>query len=107
MRARWRTVGVVVRMVVGGAVAEAAAVGRDLLVDGGAVLAGVGLLVRFVAEVLQLYVEVIGAEDVAEAKERAEGVVVAAGVDEVAHLAVTAAGEADESFGVGRAATRG
>ena len=77
------------------------AVAGGLLVDGGAVLAGVGLLVRLVAEVLQLYIEMVGAEDVAEAEERGAGVVVAAGVDEVAHLAVAAAGEADEPFGVG------
>ena len=83
--------------------AEAAAVGSDLLVDRGAVLAGVGLLVGLVAEVLQLDEEVVGSEELAEAKERGAGVVVAAGVDEVAHLAVPAAGEADETLGVGRA----
>ncbi len=82
-------------------VAQTPPVGTDLLVDRGAVLAGVGLLVRFVAEVLQLYIEVIGTEDLAEAEEGGAGVVVAAGVDEVAHLAVAAGGEADESLGVG------
>ncbi len=58
--------------------------GVDLLVDGGAVLAGVSLLVGLVAEVLQLDIEMIGLEDVAEAEKGGAGVVVAAGVDEVA-----------------------
>ncbi len=80
--------------------AEAATFGADLLVDRGAVLAGVGLLVGLVAEVLEFYIEVVGAEDVAEAEERGAGFVVAAGVDEVAHLAVAAAGEADQTLGV-------
>ena len=88
-------------------VAQTPPVGMDLLVDRGAVLAGVGLVVGFVAEVLQLYIEVIGLEDVAEAEEGGAGVVVAAGVDEVAHLSVAASGEADESVGVGARATRG
>ena len=52
-------------MIAGGAMAEAATDGRDLVIDGRAVLAGMGLLVRFVAEVLNLYVKVIGAEDLA------------------------------------------
>ena len=60
-----------------------------------------GLLVGLVAEVLQLYVEVVGTEDVAEAEEGGLGLAVAAGVDEVADLAVAAAGEADEPVGMG------
>ena len=45
----------------------------SLLEDGGAVLAGVRLLVGLVAEVLQLDVEMVGAEDVAEAEEGGAG----------------------------------
>ncbi len=67
----------------------------------GAVLAGVRLLVGLVAEVLQFHVEVVGAEDVAEVEEGGAGLGVAAGVDEIADLAVAAAGEADEPLGMG------
>jgi hypothetical protein len=81
-------------------VPETVAVGSDFLVDGDAVLAGVGFLVRFVAEVLQLYIEMVEAEYLAELEERDESVAVAAGVDEIAHLTVAAAGEADEAVGV-------
>jgi len=49
--------------------AQSSPVGADLLVDRGAVLAGVGLLVGFVAEVLEFYIEVVGCEDLAEAEE--------------------------------------
>jgi glutathione-regulated potassium-efflux system ancillary protein KefF len=66
-----------------------------------AVLAGMRFLVRLVAEVLQFYVEMIGAEDGAKTEEGGLGVGVAAGVDEISHLAVAAAGEADEPLGVG------
>ena len=75
---------------------DALVVTVDLLVDGGAVLAGAGLTVRLVAEVLKLHEKVIGSEDVAKGEEGGAGVVVAAGIDQVAHLAVAAAGEADE-----------
>jgi hypothetical protein len=88
-------------MVTGWTMAKTTTVGRDLLIDGGAVLAGMGLLVRFVPEVLKLYVKVIGAKNLVQAEERVQGVGVAAGVDQVAHLAVTAGSEADESLGVG------
>jgi len=88
-------------MIAGGAMAEAAADGRDLVIDGRAVLAGMGLLMRLIAEVLKLYVKVIGAENVAQAEECVEGVGVAAGVDQVADLAVAAGGKADDSLGVG------
>ena len=80
---------------------EAAAVGPDLLVDGRAVLTRMGFLVGDVAEVLQFYVEVIGPEYVAEVKEGLGRVGISAGVDQIAHLAVTAAGEADEFRGMG------
>ncbi len=88
-------------MVIGGAMTEATAGGRDLAVDGGAMLAGMGLLVRFVSEVLKLYIKVIRVEDIAEVEKRAESIGVAAGIDQIAHLPVTTAGEADESSGVG------
>ena len=65
-------------------------------------LTGVRLLVGLVAEVLQLHVEVGGAEDVAQAQEGGAGVGVAAGVDEVADLPVAAAGQADQPLGVVR-----
>ncbi len=64
-------------------------------------LTGVGFVVGFVSKVLQLYEEMIGAEDVAETKQCRLGVPETAGVDEISHLAVTAAGEADEAGGVG------
>jgi hypothetical protein len=80
---------------------ETIVVAADLLVDGNSVLAGMGFVMRLVAEVLELYVEVIGAEDVAELTEGGVGVAVAASVDEVAHFAMAAAGEADEPFGMG------
>ena len=88
-------------MVVGGVVAETAACGRDLAIYRGAMLARMGLLVRFVSEILKLYVKVIRAEDVAEVEERAESVGVAASIDQIAHLPMAAGGEADESFGMG------
>jgi len=87
--------------VVGGAtVSETVAQAGDFAVDGRVVLAGMGLLVRFVSEILKLYVKVIGPEDLAETKKRMEGVSVAAGVDQVADLALTAGGETDEPLGV-------
>ena len=64
-------------------------------------LTGMGLQVGLEAEVLQLYIEMIGAEDFAEVEEGDPGLAIAAAVDEVAHLAVAAAGEADEPVGVG------
>jgi len=82
-------------------VAEAIALGGDLCVNGHSVLAGAGLGMRFVAEVLEFHVEVGAAEDVAQPKEGCVGIVEVGGVDEVAHLAVAASGEADDAFGVG------
>ena len=55
------------------AVAQPVADGGQFLEDGGAVLAGVRLLVGFVPEVLQLDVEMIGAEDIAEPEESRPG----------------------------------
>ena len=74
---------------------------RGLPDDHRPVLAWVRLLVGFVTEVLQLHVEVVGAEDVAEAQEGGVGIGVAAGVGEVADLPVTASGQTDEAIGVG------
>jgi hypothetical protein len=74
---------------------------RQLLEYGGTMLAGVGLLVRLVPEVLQFDVEMIAAEDVAEPGESRLGLTVATRIDQVAHFAVAAAGEADEFFGMG------
>jgi hypothetical protein len=88
-------------LIAGGAMAEAAADGRDLVIDARAVLAGMGFLMRLIAEVLKLYVKVIWAEDLAQAEERVQCVGVSAGVDQVTHLSVAAGGKADESLGVG------
>ena len=82
-------------------VAQPVADRRGLLEDGSAVLAGVRLPVRLVAEILQFHIEVVGAEDVAEAKQRHVGLGVAAGVHQVSDLAVPAAGEANEPLGMG------
>ena len=81
--------------------AQPAAHGRGLVIDGGSVLAGIGLLVRLVAEVLELHIEVVGAEDVAELQEGDTGLLVAAGIDEGADLSVPASGETDEASSVG------
>ncbi len=43
----------------------------------------------------------VGSEDLAESEKRVAGLMVAAGVDEVADLSVSATGEADETAGVG------
>ena len=83
-----------------GPVPEAAAVGGDLLVHGRTVLAGAGFLVGLVTEVLQLYIEVIGIEDLAEVEESGAGIVVTTRVDQISDLAVTTGGEADEARGV-------
>ena len=90
-----------------GPVAQTSPVGMDLLVYRSAVLPGVSLRVWLVAEVLQLYIEVIGPEHLAEAEKCVASIVVAAGVDEVAHLAVTAGGQADRVPRHERRATRG
>ena len=58
-------------------------------------------LVRLVCEVLQFDEEVSRSEGLAETMEGEECIVVSAGVDEVAHLALTAGGETDESLAVG------
>jgi len=47
-------------------VAETAGVCANLLVDRSAMLAGVGFLVRLIAEILQFDIEVVGAEEIAE-----------------------------------------
>ncbi len=65
-----------------GLVAKTTSVDSDLLIDGGAVLTGMGLLMRFVPEILELYVEIMRTEDVAEAEKGVGGVVGATGVDE-------------------------
>jgi hypothetical protein len=81
--------------------AETTSVDRGLLIDGGAILAWLGFLMGFVTEVLELHIQVSGAEDVTQMKKSAGGVTEAAGIDEVAHLSVAAGGEADEPLGVG------
>jgi hypothetical protein len=85
----------------GGLVAEATSVDSDLLIDGGAVLTGASLSMRFVPEILELYVKVMRTEHVAEAEKGLGGIGEATGVDEVAHFAVTASGEADDSLSMG------
>ena len=83
------------------AVAQAAALDSGLLIDGSAVLPGISLLVRLITEVLEFDVEMVGIEELPEAKERGAGLVVAAGIDEGADLAMPAPGETDEAAGMG------
>ncbi len=61
-----------------------------------------GFLVRFVAEILEFYEEVIRTKDVAEAQKGLEGLVVTTGIHQISHLSVATGGETDESFCVGR-----
>jgi hypothetical protein len=79
---------------------DAFVVAVDFLVDGDAILSGVSFAVGLVAEVLEFHEEVVGSEDVAEVEEDRAGVVVATRVDQVAHFAVAAAGETDQTLGV-------
>ena len=81
-------------------VAQTAVVAALLVVDGAAVLTGFGLSVGLVAEVLQLDVEVIGAEDIAQGVEDGPGFCRPAGVEQAAHLALAATGEADDPLAV-------
>jgi len=60
----------------------------------------------FITKVLELDIEAglsggVGREDVAQPKQDLAGVVEVAGIDEVADFTVAAAGEADETSGVG------
>ena len=58
------------------------------------------LRIILISEVLELRIEMIGPEDLAELEERGLGLVVVTGVDEGADLSVPASGEADEPGGV-------
>ena len=80
--------------------AKAATVRLDLLVDGAAVLTGLSLLVRLVAEVLQFDKEVVWSEDLTKHKECMYGILVPLRVDGPSYLALSASGHADESLSV-------
>jgi hypothetical protein len=82
-------------------VAQAPPYSWGLSIDGGTVLTGVGFMVGLVAEVLKFNIEVVGTEEIEQAQKRGTRVVISAGIDEGADLSLSAAGEANETLGVG------
>jgi hypothetical protein len=74
---------------------------RDLAVDRVSVLTGIRLVRRLVAEILQFYEEIIGPENVAQAKQRNTSLCEVTLIDQIANLAMPAGSKADDAWSVG------